>query len=66
MYVHDVFTDNTQFAHTQIFLCAQVRFDNEFVELSLTLSFIEYSKVSIIRPSHSRLLDFEKKIVLVV
>ena len=40
---YDVFTDNTQFAHTQIFLCAQVRFDNEFVELSLTLSFIEYA-----------------------
>ena len=40
---YDVFTDNTQFTHTQIFLCAQVRFDNEFVELSLTLSFIEYA-----------------------
>ena len=25
-----------------------------------------YSKVSIIRPGHSRLLEFEKKIVLVV
>ena len=29
--------------HRDIFLSAQVRFDNEFVELSLTLSFIKYA-----------------------
>ena len=36
------------------------------IALAPTSNFDPYSKVSIIRPGRSRLLEFEKKIVLVV